>query len=168
MLTLLHINTLHTSPSAVASTTCSSSPPAWPTPPGATSFPNPWVGAKAPSGRLTGSWGSYWTAPKEATHISGSWWLLKWGRKVCALVCQWPACTVSGVWWHKYVRLKMFQGVLGSYKIAGRDNYVNWYKSTSGSIVLWKLVGSMSMSWTTRAEGEDAKPISQIRPTFDL
>ena len=35
------------------------------------------------------------------------------------------ACTVSGVWWHKDVRLKLFQGVLENYKIAGRDNYVN-------------------------------------------
>ena len=36
------------------------------------------------------------------------------------------ACfTVSGVWWNKYVRLKLFQGVLVNYKIAGRDNYVN-------------------------------------------
>ena len=34
------------------------------------------------------------------------------------------ACfTVSGVWWHKYVRLKLFQDVLVNYKIAGRDNY---------------------------------------------
>ena len=62
---------------------------------------------------------------------------------VCMYVCQWRlvvfkvreeglsallplACfTVSGVWWHKYVRLKLFQGVLVNYKIAGRDNYVN-------------------------------------------
>ena len=35
------------------------------------------------------------------------------------------ACSVSGVWWHKYARLKLFQGVLGNYKIARRDNYVN-------------------------------------------
>ena len=36
------------------------------------------------------------------------------------------ACfTVSGVWWNKYVRLKLFQGVLVKYKIAGRDDYVN-------------------------------------------
>ena len=43
----------------------------------------------------------------------------------CTLCCHWPACTVSGVWWNKYVRLKLFQGVLVNYKIAGRDNYVN-------------------------------------------
>ena len=41
------------------------------------------------------------------------------------LGCHWPACTVSGVWWHEYVRLKLFQGVLVNYKIAGRDIYVN-------------------------------------------
>ena len=57
------------------------------------------------------------------THTSGGWWFLKRGRKDCALGCHWPACTV--VWWHKNVRLKLFQGVLVNYKIAGRDNYVN-------------------------------------------
>ena len=32
---------------------------------------------------------------------------------------------VSGVWWSRYGRLKLFQGVLVNYKIAGRDNYLN-------------------------------------------
>ena len=40
------------------------------------------------------------------------------------LGCYWPACTV-GVWWHKNVGLKLFQGVLVNYKIVGRDSYVN-------------------------------------------
>ena len=35
------------------------------------------------------------------------------------------ACTVSGVWWNKCVRLKLFQGVLVNYKTAGSNNYVN-------------------------------------------
>ena len=64
------------------------------------------------------------------------------------------------------MRLKLFQGVLVNKK--NRDNYVNkidQHLSTSGSIVLWKLVGSMS--WT-RAEGKNGKPISQIRPSLDL
>ena len=39
------------------------------------------------------------------------------GRKDCTLGCYWPACTVIGVWWHKYVRLKLFQVVLVNYKI---------------------------------------------------
>ena len=63
------------------------------------------------------------------------------------LGCHWPACTDSGLLGHKYVTLKLFQGVLMNYNIAGWDHYVNWYKSTIGSIGLWKLVGSMS--WTT-------------------
>ena len=46
-------------------------------------------------------------------------------RKDCALGCHWPDCTVSGVWWDKYVKLKLFHGFLVNYKIAGRDNYVN-------------------------------------------
>ena len=50
------------------------------------------------------------------------------------LGCHWPACTVSGVWWHEDVRVKLFQGVLVNYKIAGRDNCVN--KMYSSSIVL--------------------------------
>ena len=57
-------------------------------------------------------------------YISGGWLFLKWGRKDCALGCHWPACTV-GAWWHKNVRLKLFQGVLVNYKIVGRDSYLN-------------------------------------------
>ena len=53
------------------------------------------------------------------------------------------------------MRLKLFQGVLVNYKIAGRELCEqNVYKATSGITVI--------------CEGKDAKHISQIRPTIDL
>ena len=94
--------------------------------------------------------------------ISGGWW--EGGRKDCELGFHWPACTVSGVWWHKDVRIKLFQGVLVNCKKAGRDNYVN----KIDTIHQWQcctLTAGGQHVWTTRAEGKDAKPISQIRPT---
>ena len=67
----------------------------------------------------------------------------------------------------KYVRLELFQCVLVNYKIAGRDNYVNRIDPNPPVAALC-FESWWAMSWTTRAEGKDAKPISQIRPTLDL
>ena len=70
----------------------------------------------------------------------------------------------------KYVRLKLFQGVLVNYKkkkLAGRVNYVNKI-DTNPPVAALCFESWWAASWTTRAEGKDAKLISQIRPTFDL
>ena len=70
----------------------------------------------------------------------------------------------------KYVRLKLFQGVLVNYKkkqLAGRVNYVNKI-DTNPPVAALCFESWWAASWTTRAEGKDAKLISQIRPTLDL
>ena len=61
-------------------------------------------------------------APTDScAHVntSGGWWFLKLGRKDCELCFHGPACAVSGVWWHKDVRIKLFQGVLVNCKKHG-------------------------------------------------
>ena len=54
-----------------------------------------------------------------------------------------------------------------NYKIAGRDNYVNKI-DTNPPVAALCFESWWAASWTTRAEGKDAKPISQIRATLDL
>ena len=58
------------------------------------------------------------------------------------------------------MRLKLFQGVLVNYKLAGRDNYVNkMYTNPPVAVLYFK-------SWWAAClglqEGKDAKTISQI------
>ena len=46
---------------------------------------------------------------------------------------------LCGVWWHNDVRLKLFQGVLVNYKIAGRDNYVNKIDTNPAVAALYSI-----------------------------
>ena len=61
--------------------------------------------------------------------VSGVWWQKDVRLKL-----------FQGVWWHKDVRLKLFQGV--NYKVAGRDNYVNKASLSDGLVTQRRRVGT--------------------------